>query len=133
MRGPVVALLGAAALSGCATESGLYRWGGYDDALYSHYKNPQDRAAFVKRLKTIVLEAEQSGRKVPPGIYAEYGYALYEEGQYDQAATYFQKERDLWPESRTFMEKMLRNAQRQAAPGAGPGPQGPAGALEKSR
>jgi len=28
----------------------LYPWGGYDDALYRHYKNPQDRDEFVAKL-----------------------------------------------------------------------------------
>lgn len=130
MPRPLLALLAAAALSGACAAPTLYPWGGYDEVLYAHYQSPQDHAAFVERLKTIVLEAEQSGRKVPPGIYAEYGHALYEEGQYDQAILYFQKERDLWPESRVLMEKMVANAQRQAAQRQGPGGQGPAGAAE---
>ncbi len=130
MRGlPIV--LALATVSGCATQT-MYAWGGYDDALYGHYKNPADQEAFVARLKTIILEAEQQGRRVPPGAYAEYGFALYEEGQFDQAAAYFQKEGDIWPESRVLMAKMIRNAQqaKSKAPPVQP-TQGPAGALEK--
>jgi hypothetical protein len=130
---PFLLGLVAAGLAGCAAgPSTLYAWGGYDDALYAHYKSPQDREAHVARLKAIVLAAEQGGRKVPPGVYAEYGYALLEEGLSDQAVVYFQKERDLWPESRLFMEKMIRNAQRQGAqrPAGTPATQGPAGAAE---
>jgi hypothetical protein len=118
----------AAALQGCAAST-YYAWGGYDEALYAHYKNPQEREAFVANLKKVLLAAEQEGRRVPPGINAEYGYALYEEGQYVEAVVYFQKERDQWPESRVLMEKMIRNAQRQKP--ASPTPaQGPAGTLE---
>jgi len=120
----------AAALQGCATST-YYAWGAYDEALYAHYKDPQEREAFVENLKKVLLQAEQEGRRVPPGVNAEYGYALYEEGQYVEAVVYFQKERDLWPESRTLMEKMIRNAERQKP--ASPTPaQGPAGTLEKS-
>jgi len=119
----------AAALQGCATPT-YYAWGAYDDALYAHYKNPQEREAFVENLKKVLLEAEKEGRRVPPGINAEYGYALYEEGRYVEAVVYFQKERDQWPESLVLMEKMIRNAQRQKP--ASPTPaQGPAGTLEK--
>jgi hypothetical protein len=133
-RTPRTLLLAAAAglaLSACAQRSGqLYRWGGYDAALYSHYKKPQERQEFVERLKKVILEAEQGGEKVPPGCYAEYGYALLEEGQHRAAISYFQKERDLWPESRAFMEKMIRNAERLEGKGSGASAKGPAAALE---
>ncbi|HEY6105784.1 MAG TPA: DUF4810 domain-containing protein [Anaeromyxobacteraceae bacterium] len=123
--------LALSALAGCATPT-MYHWGAYDDTLYRYYKTPAEREAFVASLKTIVLEAEQEGRRVPPGVHAEYGFALYEEGLFDQAIVYFQKERDQWPESRVLMEKMIRNAQqaKQKAPPTPPA-QGPAGALEK--
>jgi hypothetical protein len=130
-RASFVAAIAAtsAALAGCGTTT-HYAWGAYDDALYSHYKNPQERGAFVENLKKVILESEQEGRRVPPGVNAEYGYALYEEARYAEAVVYFQKERDLWPESRILMEKMIRNAERQRP--ASPAPAtGPAGTLER--
>ena len=69
-------------------------------------------------LQKLIAEAERGGGKVPPGCYAEYGYALLEEGQRDVAIENFAKERDSWPESRFFMEKMIRNTQRQGDPQA---------------
>jgi hypothetical protein len=105
-------MLGAA----CAQQQRpMYHWGDYDSRLYKHYRNPQDREAWVASMQAVVLAAEREGRKVPPGVYAEYGYALYEQGNHAAAITYFEKERDLWPESRAFMEKMIQNAQRQQA------------------
>jgi hypothetical protein len=129
--GVVVAL--AAATAGCATKQTNYRWGNYDDALYALYKNPQNQKAFVASLKTIILESDRAGVKIPPGIYAEYGFALYEEGSTADAVVYFQKEMDAWPESRAFMEKMMANAQRRPRPGpaSGPSPTGPAGSVER--
>lgn len=136
------ALLGVAvalAISGCAQRSALYHWGTYDDSLYSHYKNPQDREVWVASLKTSILEAEQDGKRVAPGLYAEYGYALYEEGSPKEAIVNFQKEKEKWPESRFLMEKMIRNAERRASPASPAGAKapaatrGPAGALEKTR
>ncbi len=118
----------AAALSACAPRT-QYHWGSYDTALYHQYKNPQDREQFIESLKTTILEAEQLGQKVPPGICAEYGYALYEEGQAAEALPWFQREKQTWPESTVLMDKMIRNAQRRVSqpPPAG---KGPAGAVE---
>lgn len=128
MRRPLRAALAASALFtvstlGCAPPS-YYAWGAYDEVLYRHYKHPQDHAEFTAGLRAVMLAAQQEGRRVPPGLYAEYGYALYEEGNLAEAVVYFQKERDLWPESRVLMETMIRNAQRQAGqrpPATSPG------------
>ncbi len=100
----IVVMLG----TGCAPQT-LYHWGGYDSYLHSYYKNPAEREQFVEEVVVIIHDAEQSGR-IPPGLYAEYGYLLYESGNYPEAVVYFKKEQDLWPESRFFMDKMVRNA-----------------------
>ena len=135
MRGAgMAAAVLAIAAAGCAPPT-MYPWNAYDERLYAHYRNPQDRETWVEGLKVTILRAEGSGRRVPPGVYAEYGFALYEEGRFPEAVAYFGKERDLWPESRVFMEKMIRNAERRGTvqPPAAPGSRGPAGALEGTR
>jgi len=132
MARPVLApLLLALSASACASGGSYYHWGSYNETLYQHYRAPQQREAWIEGLKTTILEAEQQGEKMPPGIYAEYGYALFEEGNIQQAIAYYRKEAELWPEARFFMEKMIRNAEQR---GTQPKPptEGPAGALEKS-
>ena len=100
-------------LSGCAGNR-MYAWGNYDDTLYTHYKNPQDHEKHLEKLKEMVVYAESTGGgRVPPGLYAEYGYALYEAGQTNEALMYFGKEKEKWPESAVIMAKMIRNVQRQ--------------------
>ena len=131
LRHALAALALAASTSACAPKTTLYHWGGYDEQLYRHYKHPQDRTAFVEALRITILEAEEQGRRVPPGMYAEYGFALHEEGRSQDAIAYYRKELALWPESRTFMEKMIRNAERSAP--VPPSTTGPAGALEGKR
>ena len=92
----------------------MYAWGNYDETLYAHYKNPQDHEKNLENLKALVTEAETTGGgKVPPGLYAEYGFALYEAGQTDEAVKYFGKEKEKWPESTVIMDKMTRNARQQ--------------------
>jgi hypothetical protein len=108
-----LALLAGMATIGCAKT--LYHWGGYDEALYDHYKNPQNRDEYVAKLSGVITEAEKSGGVVPPGCYAEYGWALYEQGHAAEAVTYFEKEAKQWPDSRPLMEKLIRNVSRQAS------------------
>jgi hypothetical protein len=111
----------AAASAGCRPAT-MYHWGGYDQALYRHYRNPGDRAAYVAALATVIAEADQGGLRVPPGVCAEYGYALYEEGRPQEAVAWFQRERQEWPESRILMDKMIRNAQQRRGTPAAAGP-----------
>lgn len=95
---------------GCAPTS-RYAWKNYDQKLYDHYKNPAESDQFVEDLKNTIEEGDESG-KVPPGIYAEYGFVLYEKGKIQECLIYFQKEHDKWPESRILMSKMSANAQK---------------------
>lgn len=129
-RGRVLVAVTLGALAAACTPRTLYHWGQYDAALYQHYRSPQDREAWIAALETTIREAEQLGMKVPPGVCAEYGYALFEEGQAAAAVPWFQREKQTWPESAVLMEKMIRNAQRRAAEPPPPA-QGPAGAVEK--
>ena len=92
-------------LVGCGAHS-RYTWSSYDTKMYKHYKNPAEREAFVQSLKEILDNAEPEG-KVPPGIYAEYGFVMYEQGNIQQAVLYYQKEANKWPESRAFMNKLI--------------------------
>lgn len=127
----VLAAAALATFAGCATgPQRLYYWNGYDAALYQHYRNPQDRETFVAALVKTIQQADDRGLRVPPGVSAELGYALFEEGKAKDAVPWFERERNEWPESRTLMEKMIRNANQRAAtqPPAAAGTTGAAGA-----
>jgi hypothetical protein len=99
-------------LMGCRAQN-RYNWSNYDTKMYKHYKNPAEREAFIQELKEILDSAEPEGT-VPPGIYAEYGYVMYEQGNNQQAVVYFQKEANKWPESRSFMTKLIGIANNRA-------------------
>ncbi len=90
-----------------------YTWNNYDDKLYQHYKNPVESELFIEHLKGIIEQGEKTN-KVPPGIYAEYGYTLYEKGGFQEAANNFKLERDKWPESKVLMTKMIQIAEKRA-------------------
>ncbi|MCD6288307.1 MAG: DUF4810 domain-containing protein, partial [Candidatus Hydrogenedentes bacterium] len=73
------------------------------------YKNPVDQEQFARTLETIIERGEQKGR-VPPGIYAEYGYLLMVQGRAGEAITFFEREKAQWPESAHLMDVMIGNA-----------------------
>ncbi|HEU5359891.1 MAG TPA: DUF4810 domain-containing protein [Candidatus Deferrimicrobiaceae bacterium] len=116
---------------GCAP-SRKYAWGNYDSTMFVHYKKPQEKEAYLERLKQIVENAEAEDR-APPGLYAEYGYALFENGNPKEAIGYFEKERAKWPESNVLMEKMIRNVRRQQETLGTSSPAGPAAGQEGTR
>jgi hypothetical protein len=122
-----LAALGAVS-SGCGAST-LYRWDGYDQSLYDHYRTPADREAWVAALKAIMLDVEQEPTRIPPGLYAEYGYTLFEEGNNALAIAYFEKEKARWPESTYLMDKLIRNARGRAS--KPPGTTGPATNVEQ--
>ena len=96
-------------LSSCVTTK--YEWKNYDDRLYRFYGN-QDINELILSLEQIIKSGEAKNR-VPPGIYAEYGYLLYEIGKYEESIIYFEKEQNLWTEASVLMQKMTRNAQQK--------------------
>ena len=72
-----------------------YSWNNYDQKLYNHYKNPAAYDQYILDLSEIIASGEETG-KVPPGIYAEYAFMLYEKGNFPEAINYFKKEQDKW-------------------------------------
>jgi len=110
----VVPLFVVVILAGCGGANTRYAWNNYDAQLYEHYKEPAQKEEFILALKEIIVDAE-SENKVPPGIYAEYGFLMYEKGDIAQAVLYYQKEADKWPESKFLMAKMIANTQKQPA------------------
>lgn len=83
-----------------------YEWNGYNYALLKHYKDGTDNQTLAVALQNIVDKAETKG-KVPPGLYAELGYAYLESGNSNEAIKYFTKEKEKWPESEQFMNSVL--------------------------
>ncbi len=109
MKKPILGSFLLLLLAGCTTDK--YTWNKYDDKLYSYYKNPNEKEKFLAHLKETIALGEQKNN-LPPGIYAEYAYLLYEMQNFSEAIIYFQKERDLFPESQFFMAKMIDNSQK---------------------
>jgi hypothetical protein len=97
---------------GCATSS-LYEWGDYEADMYKAYKSPDDEVEFEETLVVMMNRAQKKGTRVPPGIYAEYAYQLFEENKLGEAIVYLQKESDAWPESTALMVRLIAAVERE--------------------
>ncbi len=99
-------------LTGCA-QSGLYKWGGYEQALYSSYKDPAKVEKLKTALESHISEMEASNQKVAPGLFAELGTLYLQSGSSEKAIAMYRKERNAWPESKELMSAMIQNLERR--------------------
>ncbi len=111
----LVATAFALSMVGCATKPPLYKWGGYDDLLYQSYKSPDRTEAMRVGLETHLTLLEKEHAVVPPGMYAEIGTIYLEKGDRITAVSFYKKERDTWPESKTLMDSMIKALEKTPA------------------
>lgn len=109
----LIALASLVLLSACASQSN--EWGNYSNQLYAYYKTPTDaqRLQLTDELQKIFARAELKGKAPPPGLFAEYGTIMLEQGDQHSAVEYYIKERDAWPESRVLMESLIQTLQQK--------------------
>ena len=106
MKRGIVIGASALALGACAANQPMYEWGSYQHDLLSYSKNPTEGKKFSAAL-AVNLQKAEADHRVPPGMYAEYGYTLLDAGDVTGAISYFTKERDRWPESALLMNKVI--------------------------
>jgi hypothetical protein len=112
-----------AALASACAPTGLYQWGHYEQGLKASYVT-HDQAEARTALEAAITSAQKEGPRVPPGVCAELGFLLYKRGQSEQAIEYFQKEAQLYPESKLLMDKPTAKVREQASAQVQPAPGG---------
>jgi hypothetical protein len=108
--------LTAGLLSGCAHQKPpLYHWGEYENLVYDMYVNPgkADPGTQIVELSEDIQQASALGQRVPPGVHAHLGYMYYIQGNPDEARHEFLIERELFPESKVFIDGMLQRLQNE--------------------
>ncbi len=110
--GVCLGLVIGAGLAGCAPPT-LYQWGEYEDSLYRRYVK-EDSAGAEAYLRETLVAAELKSR-VPPGVYADYGFLLYRRGDYAGAIAKFEQEKRAFPESAALMSRLIERIQQQRA------------------
>jgi hypothetical protein len=97
--------------------SRTYLWSGYQWSAYSGNQINQggpESSKFEATLERIIQKSDASGRKIAPGILAEYGYLLLKRGDAAEAIPYFEREAQEWPESEPFMRWVIEQAREVA-------------------
>lgn len=107
---PGIGLTLAALLAGCAqTKPPLYHWGAYESLIYDMYEHPgkAEPGEQITRLTQDIEQTHAEGKRVPPGVHAHLGYMYYVQGNESAALEEFATERELFPESATFVDGMI--------------------------
>lgn len=110
----------AGLLSGCGptAKPPLYYWGGYEQSIYTRY-NKDDPPQVQAYLQEVIATGTTGGKgRVPPGVFADYGMLLYQQGRGAEAIQYFEKEAAAFPESAPLMTKLIARVGNGTAPGS---------------
>jgi hypothetical protein len=96
--------------TGCQSRE-VYFWGHYEGVVYDMYNKP-DKAS-PEQLSSILEQDEQKAaslnKPLPPGFHAQLGYLYAQMGKTDLARGEYEKEKQQFPESTAFMDRMLGN------------------------
>jgi hypothetical protein len=97
--------------TGCVKEEPpIYIWNDYANSSFDYVKRSHEKEVFIKHLDEvgkIITDSELKKQRVPPGIYAEYGKLLIENDKKDEAMKYFSLEKQTYPESSIFIDKLI--------------------------
>lgn len=104
-------------LAGCQTAHPLYYWGNYESINYLSYSKPDKATLEVQRekLEEDLQKAGGHNLTANPGLHAQLGYVYYQLGRVGDAIKEFAAEKALFPESATFMDRMIEKAQGTVA------------------
>ncbi len=100
-------------LSACTRARPIpYYWGNYPLTLYQLKKDPSNENLQTHKqvLIQIIQVSNQQSMRVPPGVFAEYGYILVKEGQTEEGLKYLDLEAQTYPESKVFVERVKAQA-----------------------
>lgn len=114
MNRRILCILAVLGLTACASrqDTSLYYWKGYSDQVYAqlqekHAKNP------VAEMEQYFNQAASQNKKAAPGAHAHLGLLYLNEGNSQQAKEQWLKEKELFPESATFIDFLLKTSGRK--------------------
>lgn len=102
---------GALCLMGCGSTQSIYYHGNYTQNLYAHFKaqdsSPEEQ---ILSLEETIEKANSANLLVAPGLYAHLGYLYTLTGQMDKGISLLEQEKQLFPESTTYIDFLINNA-----------------------
>lgn len=110
------AAAGMACLGGCATQpKTLYYWGDYQSEIYEYMQSAGggDIAKQTAALEAGYQKAKAENKALPPGYHAQLGLLYFNQGKVNLAAEQLELEKSEFPESATFMDRLLSKFKQQ--------------------
>ncbi len=110
-------LLVAGLFAGCQTNRPLYYWGNYEPQAYHSYVAPGKVSAAeqIEKLKEDLAKGSAAKFPAHPGLHAHLGYLYIQVGKPDLALREFELEKQLFPESATFIDGLVARAKAPAS------------------
>ena len=110
----ILSLIAIIELSACTAKPQMYYWGEYSETLYQLKQEPTEDnlAEHFESIHDVMEESRDFGLRVPPGVYAEYAGLLMQQGKLTEARKYFLLEKETYPESAFFMDRMLKQLEQ---------------------
>ena len=97
-------------ITGCQSPD-IYYWGHYENLVYVMYAKPDKVSPEMQAqvMEGDLHKAASANKPVPPGFHAQLGYVYFQLGKLDLARQEFENEKQQFPESAVFMDRMLAN------------------------
>lgn len=117
-KGVRLSLAGAVAgvlLTGCAANrpAPLYQWDGYQPQVYEYFKGQTSPQQQIDALEKSLQQIRAKGNTPPPGFHAQLGMLYASVGKDQQAQQELQAKKQLFPESSTYMDFLLKKSKQQ--------------------
>lgn len=109
----VTAVVGV--LSACAQHKNMYSWQSYQPSVYAYLKDDgADHATQTLAMEKNIETARATNAELPPGFRAHLGMLYLKLGNGDKGVEQLEGEKAAFPESKPFMDFLLRNASKTA-------------------
>ncbi|GAF03878.1 DUF4810 domain-containing protein [Saccharicrinis fermentans] len=97
-------------LASCSVQEPLYNWDKYETNSYNYLKKSDDASTqkLIETYQKMIDKPYGSRKVVPPGIYADYGYVLLQANKTQEGKKMLQKEVEMYPESKVFIDRILK-------------------------
>ena len=101
-------------LSSCSSTKSLYLWYDYENATYQYNKKRTDelKVKMMDQYLKLIQKQKSTRKVVPPGLYAEYGYALYMGGKKEEGLNYLKQEIKVYPESESYISRIIKQLEK---------------------
>ncbi len=98
----------------CTTQQPLYTWANYETTSYNYLKNSDEKStqALIETYKQIIENQKGSRGKVPPGVYADYGFLLLLSNKNEEGKAMLLKEISVYPEAKVFIDRILKKLEK---------------------